>query len=110
MGVGKNTFLFTGDIGKKQEQELLPRSDSAVSLSSQVLKVSHHGSKYSSDIGFLEIVSPEIAVISCGKDNSYGHPHSQVLLGLEKFGINVLRTDELGDIKIVTDGSNLLVK
>ncbi len=50
----KNTFLFTGDIGKKQEQALLPRSDSVVNLSAQVLKVAHHGSKYSSDIGFLE--------------------------------------------------------
>jgi len=103
---GENTFLLTGDISKKEEGQLLVRSDSAVSLSAEVFKVAHHGSKYSSDLGFLELVNPLVAVISCGKDNSYGHPHPEVLKNLEKFGIKILRTDEKGDIKITADGSD----
>ncbi|NQU82828.1 MAG: MBL fold metallo-hydrolase [Parcubacteria group bacterium] len=107
---GENSFLFLGDIGKKEEASLLVRSDSAVSLSAQVLKVAHHGSKSSRDEGFFEVIAPEIAVISVGRDNSYGHPSLEVLQDLEKFGINILRTDEKGDIKITASGSGLFIK
>lgn len=95
-------FLFTGDISSKIEKELVERD---INLSSNVLKVPHHGSKYSSSEEFLQAVSPQLAVIQVGK-NSYGHPTSEVLLRLEKLGINVLRTDESGDIKIISDGNN----
>lgn len=95
------SFLFTGDITKRAEKDLRVDSD--------VLKVAHHGSKSSSGSDFLEAVSPEIAVISAGKDNRYGHPHQEVLETLERYGITVLRTDRNGDIKIISDGSNLKI-
>jgi len=79
------------------------------SLDSEVLKVSHHGSKTSSGEEFIAEVSPEIAVISVGKDNKYGHPHREVLDTLTKYGIRVLRTDENGDIKIISDGKNYAI-
>ncbi len=105
------SFLFTGDITKKVEQELIIRENSCsnsckfAKLKSDVLKVAHHGSKTSTSPEFLAVVSPEIAVIQVG-ENSYGHPHPEVLANLEQFGIYILRTDKDGDIKIVSDGSN----
>ena len=101
---GKNSFLFTGDISAKIEKQFLPRSALPVGLGADVLKVSHHGSKNASSKEFLGIVAPEIAVISCGENNSYGHPHPDVLNNLQDFGILVLRTDESGDIKIFSNG------
>lgn len=100
------SFLFTGDIEKEVERKLVEQN---VDLDSDVLKVSHHGSKTSSCSEFLEIVSPELAVISVG-ENNYGHPHPDVLANLEKFDIQVLITKELGDIKIVSDGNNIKVQ
>ena len=109
---GKNSFLFTGDISKEAEKELLIHINSCSNsckfaiLDSDVLKVAHHGSKTSSSEEFLKEVSPEIAVISVGKSNSYGHPHQEVLEILTKYGIKILRTDLDGDIKIFSDGKN----
>jgi len=99
------TFLFTGDISDKVEKELVLAS---LPLESDILKVSHHGSKYSSSDYFLENVSPEIAVIQVGK-NSYGHPTKAVLERLEKFDIKVLRTDLNGDIKIISNGKDYAI-
>jgi len=79
-------------------------------ISSDVLKIGHHGSKTSTAPEFIEKVLPEIAVIQCGKDNSYGHPHPETLETLEKYGINILRTDLNGDIKIICDSQSLKVK
>ncbi len=104
---GKNSFLFTGDATKKTEKELLAQE---FNLNSDILKVGHHGSKISSKREFLENVSPEIAVISCGKNNPYGHPHQDVLNSLEEFVIKVLRTDEQGDIKIISNGISYEIK
>ncbi len=100
------SYFFTGDISANIEKKLI-----SVNLltESDVLKISHHGSKYSTDDYFLENVLPEIAVIQVGK-NSYGHPTPEVLEKLEKFGIKALRTDLNGDIKIVSDGNNLKIK
>jgi len=94
------SFLFTGDITKKIEKQL--------SIDSDILKVAHHGSKTSSCLEFLEIVSPELAIITVG-ENSYGHPHPEVLANLNQFGIQVLRTDIEGDIKIFSDGKNFKI-
>lgn len=102
---GNNSFLFTGDITKVSENKIISKEDG--NLNSDVLKVSHHGSKTSTSAEFLENVLPDIAVISCGKDNSYGHPHEQVLKSLEELGINILRTDQNGDIKIISNGNYL---
>jgi len=101
----ENNFLFTGDISEKVEKELII-GDSYLSLNSQVLKVAHHGSKSSTSRDFLKTVKPEIAVISCGINNPYGHPSQNALSNLQEFGINILRTDQKGDIKIVSNGKN----
>lgn len=102
---GKKSFLFTGDATKKTEEELLKEK---LDINSDVLKVSHHGSKTSTSKEFLEEVTPEIAVISCGRNNPYGHPHQEVLSNLEDFGTIILNTYQKGDIEIVSDGSNLI--
>jgi competence protein ComEC len=92
---GENSFLLTGDFPKDKEAELL---NSGFDLSSRVLKVAHHGSKYSTSLEFLEKVNPADAVISVGRDNSYGHPNEEVLNLLKEKNISILRTDEKGDI------------
>lgn len=104
---GEQSFLFTGDAHKSVEREL---AEKEVSIDSDVLKVGHHGSKTSSSQEFIEKVSPEIAVISAAKNNSYGHPHQEVLDILKKYGIKILRTDESGDIKIFSDGRDITIK
>jgi competence protein ComEC len=101
---GKNSFLFTGDISAKNEAEIIGVSRTAITA--DVLKVAHHGSKYSTSEKFLENFAPRLAVISVGK-NSYGHPTQETLQRLEKFGIQILRTDEDGDIKFASDGTNV---
>lgn len=98
---GRNKFLFTGDITEKTERKIL---EETINLESGVLKIAHHGSKTSSSEEFLEKVRPQIAVISVGGNNPYGHPYPEVLRALENFGIKILRTDEMGDIKIMSDG------
>jgi len=101
------SFLFTGDIGKKVEAKLVEQD---IDLDSDVLKVCHHGSKTSSSQEFLEAVLPKIAVIQAGRDNRYGHPCSEVLASLEKFDIQILRTDINGNIKIISDGRNIKIE
>jgi len=101
---GKDSFLFTGDIDAKAEKELV---DSRENILANVLKVAHHGSKYSTSDLFLENVKPEYAVIEVGK-NTYGHPTSEVLNRLAKFDIKMFRTDKDGDVKFVSDGINII--
>ena len=104
---GENPFLFTGDIRKSEEKVLL---EQRANLDSDVLKVAHHGSKTSTSKEFIEKASPQTAVISVGKDNSYGHPTQEVLDILKSYGIKVLRTDQKGDIKIISDGKEIKIK
>lgn len=103
---GLNKFLFTGDVTTKSEKMLI--SEQEQEIKADVLKVAHHGSKYSSSLEFLTAVSPQMAVISCGANNTYGHPSKEVLSNLQEFAINVLRTDQMGDIKISSNGQNLI--
>lgn len=105
---GKNSFLFTGDSLQKMEKYLV--SLDGKNLDSDVLKVGHHGSKTSSSEEFLGYISPEYAVISVGEDNKYGHPHQEILDRLQKFGVNILRTSELGTIKIKSDGDSIIIQ
>jgi competence protein ComEC len=112
-----NSFLFMADAYQSIEKELISKEKfcqenndyfcSVMVLKSDVLKVGHHGSKTSTSQEFVEKVSPEIAVISVGQNNNYGHPSEQTLDVLEKYDITVLRTDLIGDIKILSDGKNL---
>lgn len=94
LNYGENSFLFTGDL--PSEQELIIANDTNVKA--RVLKVSHHGSKYSSSDEFLESVRPEEAIISVGKNNQYGHPAGEIIERLLKKGIKIFRTDEMRDI------------
>ena len=103
LDVGSSSFLFTGDCEAACEQEMI---DAGVDLDVDILKVGHHGSSTSSSEAFLDAVSPEVAVISCGLDNEYGHPHDETLEKLDAIGCDVLRTDLNGDITISTDGEN----
>ncbi|MCX6762660.1 MAG: ComEC/Rec2 family competence protein [Candidatus Moranbacteria bacterium] len=92
---GDNSFLFTGDIESPAEKEILASGEN---VDVDFLKVAHHGSKYSSSAEFLDATSPRTAVISVGANNSYGHPTEAVLNSLKSRNINILRTDEKGDI------------
>jgi len=104
---GENSFLFTGDAYKSVERDLIEKG---IDVDSDILKVAHHGSKTSSSEEFIKAVSPQEAIISVGKDNKYGHPHREVLETLAKYGINILRTDLNGDIKIICDSQSLKLK
>ncbi len=102
----EDSFLLMGDSPKSIEEYLILLD--SFNLDADVLKLGHHGSKTSSGESFIGYVSPEVAIVSAGKDNSYGHPHQEVLDVLEKFEVEVLRTDEDGTIVIKSDGESLL--
>ena len=89
-------FLFTGDISEDVEDDFVAKYGS--DLDCDILKVAHHGSASSSSSLFLEVVSPEFAVISCGINNTYNHPSNEALNRLDAIGASVYRTDVLGDI------------
>ena len=101
---GNTTAMLTGDAEEPAEESILA-TFSAGELGSMLLKVGHHGSKTSSTDAWLAAVRPTIAVISCGKNNSYGHPHAEALARIIPYvGENIYRTDELGSIVFITDG------
>lgn len=104
---GNTSFLLTGDAEKISEEEMIERG---YDLKADVLKVGHHGSNTSTSQQFLQRVQPQIAVISAGKDNSYGHPHKEVLVRLKKAGVKILRTDEQGHILCVSDGEKITIQ
>ena len=109
------SVLFTGDAEPETERWLLSQYGPAASppppngaggalLSADVLKVAHHGGKYSSTATFLAAVRPQLAVISCAAVNDYGHPTAEALARLEKVGARILRTDQLGHITLSSRG------
>lgn len=101
---GRFHALFTADAETQEEADILR---SRAEVESDLLKVGHHGSTYSSSEAWIEAVHPKTAVISCGKDNDYGHPAQQTLDRLHDVGAEILRTDRKGDIVFVVnvDGS-----
>jgi len=112
---GEKSFLLTGDATIKSENLLmsldLPTGQAGSEIiNSTVLKAGHHGSRTSTSPLFAERVSPEYAVISAGKDNSYGHPHKETIDTLSKVGAKILSTIGLGTIEFETDGEALRVK
>ncbi|MBE6583590.1 MAG: MBL fold metallo-hydrolase [Ruminococcaceae bacterium] len=100
---GDTSVMFTGDAGKKPEGDILS-SWSKDTLKCDILKAGHHGSNTSTTQEFLDAVDPSIVVISCGKGNSYGHPHDEVMERLQDKGVTVYRTDMQGNIVFKTDG------
>ena len=103
----KVSFLLTGDADDAAEQDMMYEGVLR-GLDCTVLKVGHHGSKYSTSAGFVAVVDPQAAVISVGEDNTFGHPSDETLSRLN--GVDVYRTDECGTITFSTDGERLWVK
>ena len=101
---GDTDFLFTGDMGRLGENALI---NGGAELKCDVLKVAHHGSSSSTGYYFLRETAPSTAVISCGRNNAYGHPHESVLSRLKDAEVTVYRTDLGGDIIIFTDGHKI---
>ena len=105
---GEKSFLLTGDSPIQIENVLLSLNPAI--LDSDVLKAGHHGSRTSTSLYYAEAISPEYAVISAGKDNSYGHPHKEVLDILTKISAEIISTAESGTIKFETEGKTLQLK
>lgn len=106
LDAGKRSFLFMGDAETPVENDLLA---AGARLKADVLKLGHHGSSTSSSQKFLDAVNPKIAVASCGANNSYGHPHKEIIKRISEMGATLYRTDTDGNILIQTDGEVLTV-
>ena len=101
---GNSKFLFMGDAEKLNEKEILSKN---YDIASDVLKLGHHGSSTSSSKAFLDKVAPKIAIVSCGKNNDYGHPHKETMDEMKKRNIQVYRTDVDGSIVLISDGKKI---
>ena len=101
---GEMSFLFTGDMERTAEIDLI---EAGIDLRADVLKVGHHGSSTSSSYAFIYEVMPKYGVISCGKNNSYGHPHEDVLSRFRDSETKLYRTDLQGTIVCKSDGKSL---
>lgn len=102
----KDSFraLFTGDISSEVEEVLV---EQGVLQDVSLYKSAHHGSKYSNSMEFLQVIQPEIAIISCGEDNSYGHPHEETLERLESVDCEIYTTASRGKITIKIEGDRI---
>jgi competence protein ComEC len=105
---GDRTIFLPGDAEKQAEYSILAENEASF-LHADVLKVGHHGSKNSTMPGFLAAVAPQVAVISAGEENPYGHPSPELLDRLDKSVPRVLRTDREGVVQVLTDGHALQV-
>ena len=101
---GDTSFLFTGDAESKEEKDIIAANED---LYCDVLSVGHHGSASSTSWDFLEAVLPEYAVISCGVNNSYGHPDPDTIEKLESIEAQIFRTDLQGNIIAISDGETI---
>lgn len=102
---GDTSVMFTGDATMTVEKDLLKKN---IDYSATVLNVGHHGSKTSSSEAWLRAVNPKYAVICCGENNDYGHPHSVITKRLEELGIEYFETDLLGTIVFESDSKNFI--
>ncbi|MDK0702472.1 ComEC/Rec2 family competence protein [Clostridium perfringens] len=105
LSFGDTSYLFTGDAEKLAEEEALAKYKT--SLDSDVIKFGHHGSSSSSSNAFIEAVSPKYGIVSCAKDNKYGHPHRETLDIIKKYNIKTFRTDTDGEIILTSDGKSI---
>lgn len=114
LSYGTKSFLFTGDAPQEIEKYIVGKNVHTVlgssKMNSTVLKLGHHGSRTSTSRMFLSAVNPSYAIISAGKENSYGHPHKEVTELLDEFNIPYLITADVGTITFVTDGEDMSVK
>lgn len=102
---GRWTALLTGDVERDGEETLAERE-----IAADILKVAHHGSRTSTSAAFLDAVRPRIALISCGRRNTFGHPHASVLENLRRAGVRTWRTDRSGAIEVGLGGAHLVVR
>ncbi|HBF1537371.1 TPA: ComEC/Rec2 family competence protein [Clostridioides difficile] len=102
-----NSFLFMGDAEEENEKEIL---HSFKLNNINFIKIGHHGSNSSSSLEFIKKISPDIAAISCGYKNQYGHPHREVINNLKQNHVSIYRTDRIGDIVFYSDGEILFTK
>lgn len=103
---GQTSFLFMGDAENVSEKEILANN---IDVSANVLKIGHHGSESSTSEDFLDSVNPSYAIISCGANNSYGHPAPSLLERLNARSINIFRTDKDGTVVIESDGNYISI-
>ncbi|MBU0671296.1 MBL fold metallo-hydrolase [Patescibacteria group bacterium] len=103
---GENEFLFTGDAGQDIEEQIL---GNGIEVEADILKVGHHGSKYSSSQEFLDAIGPEAAIYQVGLGNSFKHPHFITIWNLDNMGVDQYRTDEQGTIKVESNGENVII-
>lgn len=101
---GKNRFLFMGDAEEEAENDILKKG---YDIQCDVLKLGHHGSYTATGKAFLQKADPVYGVISCGKGNSYGHPHAETMARLEDEDVQVYRTDTMGTVQAISDGKNV---
>lgn len=101
---GETSFIFSGDASSKAEGKMI---EAGYDLSADVCVLGHHGSRTSSCAAWLDAICPTYAVISCGTNNSYGHPHEETLLALQSRDVKLYRTDEQGSVVITSDGHSL---
>ena len=99
-----DSFLFTGDAEAAEEAEMI---GTGIDLNCEVLVLGHHGSDTSSSWDFLSATAPAYAVISCGKDNQYGHPHADTLEKMQSMDIDIFRTDDQGTIVATSNGATI---
>lgn len=102
---GENSFVFTGDAERQAELAMIDRFGEG--LECDVLKCGHHGNSRATSDEFLVMTDPQWAVISCGLNNDYGHPHAETLDKLDRDDVIVYRTDTMGTIRALSDGENL---
>lgn len=108
LSYGHRAFLLPGDIERQAEAHLLEQTNN-VNLAADVLKAGHHGSRNSTTDDFLARVHPQLAIISAGSENPYGHPSAELLARLNAAHVRILRTDRNGAIQVLTNGENLEV-
>lgn len=112
LSYGAQSFLFTGDAPQEIEKYIVSKNTNTTSsgLNSTVLKLGHHGSRTSTSRAFLSAVNPSYTIISAGKENTYGHPHKEVMDLLSEFNIPSFNTASGGTITFVTDGEDMSVE
>ena len=103
---GNRAFLFGGDSSREAEELLLKTGKN---ISCDYMHIAHHGSSSSTTQAYLDAVDPAYATISCGEDNSYGHPNRSVIKSLEQKGVKYYRTDLHGNILVVSDGEKIKI-
>ena len=102
---GEKTYLFTGDTTEEVEDTILNRN-----IDIDVLKVAHHGSRYSSSYEFLNIATPDYAIVSVGDDNSYEHPHIEAINRIKKHTNNIYMTKDVGTILLTSNGKEIEIE